>query len=168
MIEEQGGELSADRMVRWYARRIYGFCRTMLRDEQEVEDACQEVFLTVVRRQDQLGTIRQPLAWVMKISRLTCLWIRRKRRPAVPLEEMEADDLESEPAIAHEESLGRIRAAMERVPERYQSVLLMYYQQGMSHEEIAEAMEMSRGALRVLLHRAVVRLRGEVKTVCAR
>ena len=62
-----------------------------------------------------------------------------------------------------------MRDAVELLPERYQAVLVMHYQQGMSQEEIAEAMELSRGALRVLLHRAVMRLRQEVrkKKTCA-
>ena len=164
MIENPAESLTPETLARLYLKRVYGFCRTMLRNERDAEDACQEVFLTVLRRGDQLGTVRQPLSWLMKVSRLTCLWVRRKRRNEVAIEEAEIDaPCDPGPPIDGGAERGRIREALERLPERYQSVLTMHYQQGMSQEEIAEAMELSRGALRVLLHRAVLRLRQEVK-----
>jgi RNA polymerase sigma-70 factor (ECF subfamily) len=162
--------LSPEVLTRLYLKRVLGFCRTLLRDERDAEDACQEVFLTVLRRSDQLGSVQKPLPWLMKVARLTCLWVRRKRRTEAPIQESEIDaPFDPVPPIDAGEGLGQVRAALERLPERYQSVLVMHYQQGMSHEEIADAMELSRGALRVLLHRAVMRIRLELrKKPCAR
>ena len=169
MIEKAVESLSPEALTRLYLKRVYGFCRTLLRDERDAEDACQEVFLTVMRRLDQLGSVQKPLPWLMKVARLTCLWVRRKRRKDVAIQETEVDvSVDPGPPIEPGENLGRLREAVERLPERYQAVLTMHYQQGMSQEEIAEAMELSRGALRVLLHRAVMRLRQEVrKKTCA-
>ncbi len=170
MIKNAVDSLSPEALTRLYLKRVYGFCRTMLRDERDAEDACQEVFLTVLRRWDQLGSVQQPLSWLMKVARLTCLWVRRKRRKDVAIEEAEIDaSYDPGPPVEPGEDAGRVMEAAERLPERYQAVLVMHYQQGMSQEEIAEAMELSRGALRVLLHRAVMRLRQEVrKKTCAR
>ncbi|MBV8879684.1 MAG: sigma-70 family RNA polymerase sigma factor [Planctomycetaceae bacterium] len=164
MIENPAESLTPEALARLYLKRVYGFCRSMLRNERDAEDACQEVFLTVLRRGDQLGTVRRPLSWLMKVSRLTCLWVRRKRRTEVAIEEAEIDaPCDPGPPIEGGTERGRVQEALERLPERYQAVLTMHYQQGMSQEEIADAMELSRGALRVLLHRAVLRLRQEVK-----
>jgi RNA polymerase sigma factor (sigma-70 family) len=162
--------LSPEALSRLYLNRVHAFCRSMLRDERDAEDACQEVFLTVLRRWDQLGSVRKPVPWLMKVARLTCLWVRRKRRKDVGLEAADIDaSTDSSPPIEPAEDLGRVREALERLPERYQAVLVMHYQQGMGQDEIAEAMELSRGALRVLLHRAVMRLRQEVRRkTCAR
>ena len=170
MIEKTVETLSPEALTRLYLKRVHGFCRTMLRDERDAEDACQEVFLTVLRRWDQLGSVQKPLPWLMKVARLTCLWVRRKRRKDVAFEETEIDaSYDPGPPVEPGEDVSRVMEATERLPERYQAVLVMHYQQGMSQEEIAEAMELSRGALRVLLHRAVMRLRQEVrKKTCAR
>ena len=170
MIENAVDSLSPEALSRLYLKRIYGFCRTMLRDERDAEDACQEVFLTVLRRWDQLGSVQKPLPWLMKVARLTCLWVRRKRRKDVAIQEAEIDaSYDPGPPIEPGEDVSRVLEAAGRLPERYQAVLVMHYQQGMNQEEIAEAMELSRGALRVLLHRAVMRLRQEVrKKTCAR
>jgi RNA polymerase sigma-70 factor (ECF subfamily) len=164
MIENPAESLSPETLARLYLKRVYGFCRSMLRNERDAEDACQEVFLTVMRRWDQLGTVQRPLSWLMKTSRLTCLWVRRKRRNDVTIEEAGIDaPCDPGPPIESGTERSSIQEALERLPERYQAVLTMHYQQGMSQEEISEAMELSRGALRVLLHRAVLRLRQEVK-----
>jgi RNA polymerase sigma-70 factor, ECF subfamily len=169
MIKNAVESLSPEALTRLYLKRVYGFCRTMLRDERDAEDACQEVFLTVLRRREQLGSVQQPLPWLMKVARLTCLWVRRKRRKDVAIEEAEIDaSYDPGPPVEPGEDASRVMEAAERLPERYQAALVMHYQQGMSQEEIAEAMELSRGALRVLLHRAVMRLRQEVKKTCAR
>ena len=170
MIKNAVDSLSPEALTRLYLKRVYGFCRTMLRDERDAEDACQEVFLTVLRRWDQLGSVQKPLPWLIKVARLTCLWVRRKRRKDVAIQEAEIDaSYDPGPPIEPGEDVTRVMEAAERLPERYQAVLVMHYQQGMSQEEIAEAMELSRGALRVLLHRAVMRLRQEVrKKTCAR
>ena len=170
MIKNAVESLSPEALTRLYLKRVFGFCRTMLRDERDAEDACQEVFLTVLRRWDQLGSVQKPLPWLIKVARLTCLWVRRKRRKDVAIQEAEIDaSYDPGPPIEPGEDVSRVMEAAERLPERYQAVLVMHYQQGMGQEEIAEAMELSRGALRVLLHRAVMRLRQEVrKKTCAR
>ena len=168
MIDNPAESLTPELLTRLYRKRVYGFCRTLLRDERDAEDACQEVFLTVVRRWDQLGSVRKPLPWLMKVSRLTCLWIRRKRRKDVGFEAAAIDvSYDPEPPLEPGSGLDKLRESLDQLPERYQSVLTMYYQQGMSPEEISEAMELSRGTLRVLLHRAVMRLRQEVRKTCA-
>jgi RNA polymerase sigma-70 factor (ECF subfamily) len=169
MIETTVESLSPEALTRLYLKRVFGFCRTLLRDERDAEDACQEVFLTVLRRWDTLGSVQRPLPWLMKVARLTCLWVRRKRRKDVAIQETEIDaSYDPAPPMEPGEGLGKVMEAVERLPERYQAVLVMHYQQGMNQEEIAEAMELSRGALRVLLHRAVMRLRQEVrKKSCA-
>jgi RNA polymerase sigma-70 factor (ECF subfamily) len=169
MINPPAESLSPEALTRLYRKHVYGFCRTLLGDERDAEDACQEVFLTVVRRWDQLGTVQKPLSWLMKVSRLTCLWVRRKRKRDVAIDDVAIDaSYDPEPPIEAGTGMDRVREALGRLPERYQAVLTMHYQQGMSPEEISEAMEVSRGTLRVLLHRAVMRLRQEARKTCAR
>ncbi len=63
----------------------------------------------------------------------------------------------SQHAMAHEE-LARIEGAFEKLPEDYRDVICYSRILGLSHPEIAEAMERSEGAVRTLLSRALTRL----------
>jgi RNA polymerase sigma-70 factor, ECF subfamily len=156
--------LSDDAVAARYFRRVHSFCRSLLRDASEADDACQEVFLTVSRRRDELPAVRQFVPWLFKIALLTCLHLRRQRErlPGTLAGETE-DAVRSHPPVDRAEETSRIREASSRLPERYRAVLALHYQQGLTHEETAEVLGVSRGAFRVLLHRAVMRLREEVK-----
>jgi RNA polymerase sigma-70 factor (ECF subfamily) len=56
------------------------------------------------------------------------------------------------------EDMQQLEAAFARLPEDYRQVLVSSRILGLSHGEIAEEMGRSEGAVRVLLHRALVRL----------
>jgi RNA polymerase sigma-70 factor (ECF subfamily) len=157
-------EASADSLARTYFRRVYAFCRSLLGRDADAEDACQQVFLTVARRREEIAGIRQPLAWLLQIARLTCLNLRRERDRLRPGGAEHEEAVEVGPPLAPTENVDRLREVLERLPERYRTVLTLHFQQGMSHAEAAQVLGLSRGALRVLLHRAVARLREEART----
>ena len=164
-MEAVRGE-TVETLVRKYFRRVLQFCRTLLHDPADAEDACQEVFLLVARRQHELPGIVRPVPWLLQIARLTCLSARRTRdraRAAGPEADIDAS-VEAGAPLPPNEDMGRIQAAIGRLPERYRAVLALHYQQGLTHEEMAETLQMSRGAVRVLLHRSVARLRQEAKS----
>jgi RNA polymerase sigma-70 factor (ECF subfamily) len=161
VLETQG--VTVEALAREHSRRVFNFCRGVLRHDADAEDACQEVFLTLTRRAGELPEVRSVTAWVMKIAFLTCQAVRRRRGRPAPTE-VEADaPADPGPPIEAGEDLEKIRAAVGRLPERYRAVLTLHYQQGMPHGHMAEALSVSRGALRVLLHRAVGRLREELR-----
>jgi RNA polymerase sigma-70 factor (ECF subfamily) len=148
-----------------YLPRVYRFCRGLLRDEAEAEEACQETFLTITRRSAELSHVRRLTPWVLKIALLTCLHARRRRRQGVPLEpEVALDDLRAEdPPLDRHEDAERVLEAMGRLPDRYRAILALRFQQDLTTEEAAEVLGISEGAARVLLHRAVLKLRREVR-----
>jgi RNA polymerase sigma-70 factor, ECF subfamily len=157
-------EESVESLARNYFRRVYAFCRSLLGRDADAEDACQQVFLTVARRREEVGEIRQPVPWLLQIARLTCLNLRRERDRVRPAALEEPDEpVELGPPLAATENLDRLRAVVEQLPERYRTVLALHFQQGLSHAETAQVLGLSRGALRVLLHRAVARLREEAR-----
>lgn len=157
-------EESAESLARNHFRRVYAFCRSLLGRDADAEDACQTVFLTVARRREELAEIRQPVPWLLQIARLTCLNLRRERDRVRPAGQEPDEPAEPGPPLPPTENLDRVRAALQRLPERYRTVLALQFQQGLSHGETAQVLGLSRGALRVLLHRAVTRLRQEVRT----
>jgi RNA polymerase sigma-70 factor (ECF subfamily) len=65
----------------------------------------------------------------------------------------------SEDAVAHER-MRQVEEAFARLPEDYREVITLSRVIGLSHQQIAEQMKKSEGAVRVLLHRALARLSG--------
>lgn len=63
----------------------------------------------------------------------------------------------SREAAAREE-LARMEAVLRRLPDDHREVIVLAQIVGLSHAEIAERMDRSEGAVRVLLHRALAKL----------
>jgi len=148
---------------RRFLPRVYNFCRAVLGSGVDAEDACQETFLAIARHRDELERVARLTPWVLTIARNACRYQRRRRNRA-SYTELPDDVPTSEGApFGAADEVAKVRAAIERLPERYRAVLNLHYQQGLAPQEAAEVLEVSEGALRVLLHRAIVKLREEVR-----
>lgn len=156
------GAETAESLAGKHFRRVLNFCRALLGRDADAEDAAQNVFLTVSRRRHEIPDVHQPVPWLLQIARLTCLNARRERERLRPVEIDEP--AEPGPPLPPAENLDRLRDVIQHLPERYRTVLALHFQQGLPHDEMARVLGLSRGALRVLLHRAVVRLRQEART----
>jgi RNA polymerase sigma-70 factor (ECF subfamily) len=66
-------------------------------------------------------------------------------------------------AAAQREAAVQLADVMARLPEDYQMVLLLRVFEGLSSEEVAQRMNRSRGAVRMLQLRALTALRAEMK-----
>lgn len=156
------GAETAESLAGKHFRRVLNFCRALLGRGADAEDAAQNVFLTVSRRRHEIPDVHHPVPWLLQIARLTCLNARRERERLRPVEIDEP--AEPGPPLPPTENLDRLRDVIQQLPERYRTVLALHFQQGLPHDEMARVLGLSRGALRVLLHRAVVRLRQEART----
>ncbi len=154
MVDETNSGETFESIVEEYQGRVFRLACSILRDEAAAEDAAQEVFIKVwkslpkFRGQSSLGT------WIYAISRNTCLTrLKRERiRDTLPLEEAKIASLQSQENHADD---GRdIRALVERLPEKYRQVLVMFYFEERSYEQVAEALALPMGTVKTYLHRA--------------
>ena len=68
-----------------------------------------------------------------------------------------------EERLLAEETLARVRAAIAALPERQQEVILLRDIEGWEPEEVNEALGITDGNQRVLLHRARAKVRDELE-----
>jgi RNA polymerase sigma-70 factor (ECF subfamily) len=138
---------------------VYNVSLRMLRNPADAEDATQDVFLRAFSRLHQYRPSQPFGAWLHGITRNRCLDIIRSRRPIVELGAVERPG----PASAVEDVEGaaisgltseRVRAALDRLPERDRSLLVLRYWEDLSTEAVARILAMSEGAARVALLRA--------------
>jgi RNA polymerase sigma factor (sigma-70 family) len=141
-------------MVERFQADVFGLCCRLLGDRHEAEDVAQEVFLRVFRSLHRWDTARALKPWIVGITVNRCrtFLAKRARRP-IP-----SATLHEQPARLEEdhcqELLGEIRTGLSGLRPEFREVFILFHEQGLPYEEIAQAMERPVGTIKTWLHRA--------------
>ena len=164
----QRGERGAfDLLVLRYQHRVVKLVARLLRDPTEAEDVAQDAFVKAYRA---LGSFRGDSAfytWLYRIAVNTArnTMASRQRRPLdyeADLNESEQAAVESrmrhgdtpEAAALSDEIHRTVNHAVEQLPEDLRTAIILREIEGVSYEEIAEAMDCPVGTVRSLIFRA--------------
>jgi RNA polymerase sigma factor (sigma-70 family) len=127
--------------------------------ELDVEDVVQEVFMVVNRRLSAFRPEARFSSWLFEVTRKTVANHRRRHKRRFWQSEDGLDRLPapvSDPAaeLERRQSVARFYSALDRLPEKYRTVLVLYELEGLSAQEIAELRNLKIGTMRVHLSRA--------------
>ncbi len=123
---------------------------------EDAYDLVSEAFMRFI--QTVCRDPRAPRAFLYRIAaNLRIDAVRRSRaRPTDPL----PDDLADDPgATEGREEAAYLRELLARLPEREQNLLLLRYWIGLSHHEVAQALDLPEGTVRRQCAEAIARLR---------
>ncbi len=158
-----GDEEAFETVIRTYSRRVYVVAYAILQNGAEAEDMVQDTFL---KAHHQRGKLREPEkfpAWLMTVTRNAARDRLRRRRPQADPETIGtlADPSAATPgsALEEEEHQARLRRALAALPEEHRTALTLRYLEGLDYASIEMQMDLSNGALRGILGRALGTLR---------
>ena len=161
MLAAQADQAAFATLYRRYLDRVYGYAFYQLGDHHDAEDATERIFLAALRAlpgfRDQGSTFR---AWLFRIAHNTIANAHRSRarRRTEPLpDDFERAAPNADPAglVAVADELREIRRAVAQMPDDRRQVILLRFVDDLSTAEIAEVLDRSPGAVRVLLHRSL-------------
>ena len=145
-----------------FRRRVFGLAYSFLRDREAAEDVTQEVFIKVWRALPGFDGRASLSTWIYAIARNASLSSLRALRPHSSLsdpEVMEAvesiNPAPSADALAERAAILRL---LDRLPTKQRQVVMLFYMEEQSHEEVAAMLAMPVGPVKTLLHRARGRL----------
>ncbi len=148
-----------------YADNVYGYVRSIVRDDREAEDLTQHVFLklcTVITKYEDRGV---PFSgWLLRLARNVALDHLRRRRP-IPVEHVLATD-----AHTDQSSVERARdfhSALASIPDEQRDVVIMRHVVGLSPQEIAERLGRTESSIHGLHHRGRRALQRELRRLGA-
>jgi RNA polymerase sigma-70 factor (ECF subfamily) len=149
-----------------YADNIYGYVRSIVRNEHDAEDITQHLFSKLTSALSRYEPRSVPFsAWILRVARNLALDHLRAVR-TVPCEEVRAID-----AVADDSSLERSRAlqdALDALPRDQREVLILRHVAGMTPGEIARSLGKSEGSIHGLHHRGRRALQRELSELGAR
>jgi RNA polymerase sigma-70 factor (ECF subfamily) len=153
-------ELDLTQLVHQYAGALFRYAYRLTGTSHDAEDLVQQTFAVA---QQKLHTILEPnhvQAWLLTtLRRLFYKSLRKKS--AMPASVLELD-VATVPATDGDETVWDtelLQQALLRLPEVYRVVLLMFYFEEKSYQEIAEELDVPAGTVMSRLSRAKAQLR---------
>ena len=168
VLRVQRGDKSAfDFLVIKYQHKIIQLVNRYVKDPSEAQDVAQEAFIKAYRA---LGNFRGDSAfytWLYRIAINTAknyLVSRSRRSSDYQVDIQDAEALENAPQLQgmetperlllNQEIIDTIKIAIDKLPEEMRTAIMLREFEGMSYEEIAEAMDCPVGTVRSRIFRA--------------
>ncbi|MBH1957485.1 MAG: RNA polymerase sigma factor RpoE [Burkholderiales bacterium] len=174
-----GDQKAFELLVIKYQRRIQRLIGRMVRDVDLVEDIAQETFIRAYRALAQFRGEAQFYTWLYRIAVNTAkkALMDLKRNPTVSENAYKSDDDDEtsrveneltssetpEAVLASKEIAAIINAAMQDLPEELREAITLREIEGLSYEEISEAMNCPIGTVRSRIFRAREAISAKVK-----
>jgi len=166
-----GSETAYRELVARYATPAVNFVYRYVRDRGLAEDLAQEGFLRVYQRLNTYDPERKFSSWFFQVLRnITIDHLRVNRLQTASLDELAEEGnqgaaVDSESASPEElagqgELASVMSAALSRIRPEYREVVVLRYQEGLTHPEIAEILGLPSGTVKTYLHRARKELAG--------
>lgn len=167
----EGDKEAFGELYDFYAPKIFRFIRLKVGSQALTEDLVSESFLRIWEYLQKEGVeVKESFqALLYKIARnLIVDHYKRKSTGEILMDDDFREFLERKPAkdeIKSKEQASEIHSALINMKEEYQNVVIWYYIDELSVEEISNIMDKSQGAIRVLIHRALNSLKKELEKV---
>jgi RNA polymerase sigma-70 factor, ECF subfamily len=133
-----------------YSNNIYGYVRSIVRDDHEAEDVTQHVFaklMTTLVKYDDRGV--PFFAWLLRLARNVAIDHLRANR-LTPTENVIDPDVSSGTDLDRVET---VRAALATLPDEQRQVVILRHVVGLSPAEIANRMGRTESSIHGLHHR---------------
>ena len=149
-----------------YAMPLYSYCRSLLREPEDAADAVQDTFLIATAK---LGGLRDPgklRSWLYAVARNECYRRRRSGEATSALDEAvdmpaaaggyasTAESVDVASAVERAEVHQLVRDAINGLNPGEQDVIQLSLVQGLDHDELADALGVSRNHAHALQSRA--------------
>jgi len=166
MLRVKAGDL--DRMgllFERYNRQLYGFLFHMTYDREASEDMAQHVFYKMLKYRYTFTGDGEFVAWMYQIARNTIKDMAKKNRNK--LQQYDVEDMADKIAggaladeyLEKKQAKAELHRAMARLSDDHREILTMSRFQEMKYHEIGAVLNISEGAVKVRVHRAMQELK---------
>jgi len=168
----QSGDTAAfEALFRQYEKLVFRTAFLITSSKEAAEDALQEVFISVWKSRHTYDSKKGKLStWLHRITVNQCSRKQqRKQRVTISLEEKGVDPSEMKHRAQPEETTitkmeyDRLLKAMNTLDIKHRSVLVLRYFNGLSYNEIAEALEVPLGTVKSRLNQSLKYLKEGMK-----
>jgi RNA polymerase sigma-70 factor (ECF subfamily) len=136
---------------------VFGLCFRMLNHRQDAEDVTQETFLRALRAIFGFDSTRPIRPRLLEIAANRCrtALVSRKRRPPPASVSAAEQQVDLKSGVRDPDDLaGELAQAINRLRPEYRVVFLLFHEQSLSYDEIAQSIDRPVGTVKTWIHRA--------------
>lgn len=152
-----------DDYIEKHGRRLYGLCRTLCQNPDDADDLYQDTWLKVHQKFDRYNPEYEFEGWLTRICVNTYKDQWRKKKLSIIFDlfdSQEAKDAVLENAAAKEkEDYSDLRAAVQRLPDKFRLTVLLYYFKELDVEQTARILNIPPGTVKSRLSKARILLK---------
>ncbi len=150
-----GSEQAFEELYRRYSAPLYRYCTSILGDPQEAEEALQSAMFNAYRSLSESRRQVTLRPWLYRIAHNQCLDMLRRRREAQELSGLEEErGPRVEEQVVMREDLRQLSRDLAALAPEQRAALMLREMSGLSHAEIATALDATPGAAKQLIHDA--------------
>ena len=149
-----GEQAAMAELVERFHSPVFGLAYRMLGHRHDAEDVSQESFVRALRSLRRWDRTRDLLPWLLAIAGNRCrtLLARRRRRPQGLAIVDQLTDVRPEPSTQH--LAEEVRLGLTTLRPEYREAFLLFHDQQLSYEEIAQSLSKPLGTIKTWVHRA--------------
>jgi RNA polymerase sigma-70 factor, ECF subfamily len=162
----KGDQQAFAEIVGMYQDKLYHMAYRMLSSRQEAEDVVQDTFLRVYKNLDRYDDTMKFSTWIYRIATNLCIDRLRKRKPSYSLDAetsehegldgysmIPSDNRTPESETLLSEMQSTVHKAIDNLPAKYKSVMVLRYLQDLSLQEIGDVLDMPVTTVKTRVHR---------------
>ena len=163
-VARTGDEAALSELYSLYFPRVYRYILARTGNTHDAEDLAEEVFMRMLAAIERFEWREVPFsAWLFRIAHNAVISQRRRngsRGPSAPLtESLPMRSPGPEELVEKRMALNEIMQAAETLPDAQRQVISLRFAAGLSVAETAQVMNKGEGNVKVIQHKAIVKLR---------
>lgn len=162
----KGDQAAYDRLMKKYYKLVANLINRMIYNKDDVEDLAQEAFIKAFNSLDKFDHQFAFSTWLYKIASNNCIdYLRKKKLSTVSLDkeidsededlryEIPDNDYKPDREIIDREKKQILLDAVNSLPEKYKTVIMLRHHEEMEYEEIAEKLNLPLGTVKAHIFR---------------
>ena len=158
---------SFDQLFRLYSSRLFFFAKGFLKNRQDAEEIVQDVFIKVWEHRADLDEFRSIRSFLFTIAHRAMIdGFRKKEREnlllkKVKLDQSELDD-ETQQKLQYDSIKEQVDKMVEMMPPKRKLIYKLSREEGLSHQEIADKLNISKNTIENQIAEALKFLRSKL------
>ena len=160
-----------ENIIELYKGRVFNMLYKILPDKSIIEDVAQEVFIRIYKGLPYFREKSKFTTWLYRIVHNVAISELRKKRP------QHSDDIEIDKLVSFSNETDQVKlltekqikekidSALNLLPENFRTVLILYYMEELSYNDIAETLDLPIGTVKTYLFRGKKMLRHILKNL---